>query len=386
MQHLYAMAERDRANLSVTARAEASSLHGILLAIIAAAVASFAALLLWLGAPILEMGIVLVLDVLILLPLRLPARLRPNTVALFGSGAFIADCRAQAAIAGQRVAIAMSQDTDIAQGLPGFLDAARASRSATILIALPANATSLLAVLPRMVEGHSAMVLCAVPAAEADAGSAFLGQSTALVAPRGLTLGQHLAKRSLDLFIAVPALALLSPLLLAIAIAIRIDSPGRALFRQTRIGRNGRPFTMFKFRSMVDGQEGDGAATLRHDPRVTRLGRWLRSTSLDELPQLINVTTGSMSIVGPRPHIATHRVENGVFAEMVPEYAVRHRVTPGITGLAQISGMRGGIETLERAQRNVALDLTYIRHWSLWLDIKIVLRTLGGGMVGRDVF
>jgi putative colanic acid biosynthesis UDP-glucose lipid carrier transferase len=271
-------------------------------------------------------------------------------------------------------------------GLSTCLDEAWGKRPATILIELPPDAQALHQRLPRMLEQHPALVLCA--GGDQDAGHAvpYLGQNFTLVAPRALSMSQHLAKRTLDLLIAVPAMALLSPLLLAIAIAVRMDSPGGALFRQSRIGRNGRPFKMYKFRSMVAGHEGDGSATQRHDPRVTRLGRWLRSTSLDELPQLINVTLGSMSIVGPRPHIATHRVEDGVFAEMVPEYAIRHRMTPGITGLAQISGMRGGIETLERARRNVALDLTYIRHWSLWLDVKIILRTLSGGMVGRDVF
>jgi putative colanic acid biosynthesis UDP-glucose lipid carrier transferase len=380
------MAERERSKLVVHDAAQAGSLHGLLLAIICAVAVGFSLLLIWLGAPLLEMAFVLVLDVLILLPLRLPARLEANTAAVFGNAEFIATCRARATPEGQHLTLAASPGDAVADDLRHFLAEAGTRRCATVIIQLSPEDGALAARLPRLVEGLSALVLLAVPAEEADPGPHYLGLNAAMVAPRALTLPEHLAKRTLDLLIAVPAMALLSPLLLAIAIAIRIDSPGGALFRQTRIGRNGRPFTMYKFRSMLPGDDGDGSATQRHDPRVTRLGHWLRSTSLDELPQLINVTLGSMSIVGPRPHIATHRVEDGIFTEMVPEYAIRHRVTPGITGLAQISGMRGGIQTLERARRNVSLDLSYIRHWSLGFDIRIILRTLSGGMVGRDVF
>ncbi|MXQ13571.1 exopolysaccharide biosynthesis polyprenyl glycosylphosphotransferase [Microvirga makkahensis] len=189
---------------------------------------------------------------------------------------------------------------------------------------------------------------------------------------------EELYRRAFDLVIATVALILVLPALIAIAVAIRVDSPGPILFRQTRGGINGRPFRMYKFRTMtVTEENGEITQAIRGDPRVTRVGRHLRQTSLDELPQLINVIRGEMSLVGPRPHALQHDIE---FSKLVDGYALRSRVKPGITGWAQIHGLRGGVSTIEAIQRRVDLDNEYVAHRNLRLDILILIRT------GREVF
>jgi undecaprenyl-phosphate galactose phosphotransferase/putative colanic acid biosynthesis UDP-glucose lipid carrier transferase len=185
---------------------------------------------------------------------------------------------------------------------------------------------------------------------------------------------EELRRRAFDLVIAVVALVLAMPVLLAIAVAIRIDSLGPILFRQTRGGIDGRPFRMYKFRTMTV-TENDLAITqaTRGDPRVTRVGRRLRQTSLDELPQLLNVIRGEMSLVGPRPHALQHDIE---FGKIVDGYALRSRVKPGITGWAQIHGLRGETSTIEAIQRRVDFDNEYIAHRNLRLDVFILVRTV----------
>jgi exopolysaccharide biosynthesis polyprenyl glycosylphosphotransferase len=177
-------------------------------------------------------------------------------------------------------------------------------------------------------------------------------------------------KRALDLVLTVPALILLSPLLLAIAAAVRLESPGPALYRQERVGLRGRRFAILKFRSMRQDAERDtGPVWARAgDPRRTRLGRFLRRTSLDELPQLLNVLAGEMSLVGPRPE-RPFFVKR--FARTVPRYEDRHAVRPGVTGWAQINGLRGNTPVEERTK----YDLAYIEKWSPWLDLRILFRT-----------
>lgn len=188
--------------------------------------------------------------------------------------------------------------------------------------------------------------------------------------------GHAVVKWLEDKLIATLAFGLLSPLLLLIAIAIRIDSPGPLLFRCKRFGLNGSTIEVLKFRTMYVGSTGrPDRQTSRSDPRVTRLGRLLRRMSLDELPQLINVLRGELSIVGPRPHPIDMRIGDQLYHEAVPHYAARHRVKPGITGLAQVSGHRGQIPNLSMAEQRVALDLEYIETWSLWLDLRILVST-----------
>lgn len=185
-------------------------------------------------------------------------------------------------------------------------------------------------------------------------------------------------KRVEDVVIATMGLIVASPLLLLIAAAIKLDSPGPIFFCQKRTGFNGRTFRLWKFRSMFIDQTDRGAArqTSRNDPRVTRVGRIIRHLSLDELPQLINVIEGSMSVVGPRPHALETRTDGRNLEELVGYYAVRHRVKPGLTGLAQVAGYRGELDTLEKLQRRVDYDIEYINNWTLWLDMKIIVRTL----------
>ncbi len=187
----------------------------------------------------------------------------------------------------------------------------------------------------------------------------------------------RLAKGLEDRVISALALIVLSPVMLAAAIAIRLESPGPILFRQQRFGFNNRPISVLKFRSMyVNLGDPTGAQrTVRHDPRITRVGRILRRTSIDELPQLINVLRGEMSLVGPRAHPLLMTVGGHLYHEAVAGYAARHRVKPGITGLAQINGCRGEIATIEQAQARIRYDLEYVSRWSLWLDLKIMLLT-----------
>lgn len=199
------------------------------------------------------------------------------------------------------------------------------------------------------------------------------------------TLG--LLKMAEDYVIATIGIILASPVMAIAALAIALEDGRPIMFRQERMGFNGRPFKIYKFRTMQIDPTDDGShGTEKGDPRITRVGRFLRSTSIDEIPQLLNVLRGEMSIVGPRPHVPRMVVGSAIYTEAVRRYAARHRIKPGITGWAQINGMRGGIHTLIKAERGVALDLHYMRHWSLWLDFKIMLRTLLIGMAGRDVF
>ena len=181
-------------------------------------------------------------------------------------------------------------------------------------------------------------------------------------------------KRSVDVVGALCGLVVLSPLLLVVALAVRLDSPGPVLFRQTRHGFNGRPFLIYKFRTMRVLENG---AVIRqataNDPRVTRVGRVLRRLSLDELPQLLNVISGDMSLVGPRPHASAHDKQ---FTEALEKYAFRHHVKAGLTGWAQIQGARGETDTIDKMKLRVDLDIWYINHWSLWLDFYIMLQTV----------
>ncbi|MBX2805692.1 MAG: undecaprenyl-phosphate glucose phosphotransferase [Hyphomicrobiales bacterium] len=184
----------------------------------------------------------------------------------------------------------------------------------------------------------------------------------------------HIAKRCLDYVLAGAGLIALAPLLAIIAIAIKIDSPGPVFFRQRRYGQNNRIFRIFKFRTMTVAEDGPVVVqATRNDNRVTRIGRFLRSSSLDEIPQLINVLLGDMSIVGPRPHAIAHDED---FDARLDLFSRRRRVRPGITGWAQVNGYRGETNTLKCIQDRMQHDLYYIDNWSIWLDLEIVARTV----------
>lgn len=191
-----------------------------------------------------------------------------------------------------------------------------------------------------------------------------------------LTLRERALKRALDLVGASLALLVFAPVMLVTAILIKLSSKGPVFFRQTRNGFNGRAFRIFKFRTMRVLEDGPTIVQAqKNDPRVTPIGKWLRKTSIDELPQLLNVLKGDMSLVGPRPHAAAHNTE---YEQIIGNYAFRHHVKPGITGWAQVNGYRGETRTLELMQKRVEHDLWYINNWSVGLDIKIITRTAFG--------
>ena len=193
------------------------------------------------------------------------------------------------------------------------------------------------------------------------------------------------AKRGMDMLLSALALVGLAPLFAAVAMFIRLESPGPVLFRQKRFGLGGRAIEVLKFRSMyMHACDPKGEKrTLAWDPRVTRMGRVLRRLSIDELPQLLNVLRGDMSLVGPRPHPLHMRVGEEYYFDVVTQYRVRHIVRPGITGWAQVNGSRGEVDTIAKARRRVELDLWYLENWSVELDLRIILRTICGGFATK---
>ncbi|HTQ72220.1 MAG TPA: exopolysaccharide biosynthesis polyprenyl glycosylphosphotransferase [Acidocella sp.] len=196
------------------------------------------------------------------------------------------------------------------------------------------------------------------------------------VATDDLITSRHAVKRGFDILVASLLLHLCTPLLVLLALLVRLSGPGPVVFRQNRIGAQGRPFTVLKFRTMRHEPGSAFAQAKPEDARVTRIGRFLRRTSLDELLQLINVICGEMSLVGPRPHAPETTVEGISFESALKLYRLRHRVKPGITGLAQVRGQRGETRHLPALERRLASDLEYIQTWSVGLDMLILLRTL----------
>lgn len=191
-------------------------------------------------------------------------------------------------------------------------------------------------------------------------------------------------KRGSDILLGSVILTMIAPLMLLIALAIKLTSPGNVIFKQRRYGMNGDKIVVWKFRSMTVSEDSDKVVQAKKgDMRITKLGAFLRRTSLDELPQFINVLQGRMSIVGPRPHAVAH---NEYYRKQIKGYMLRHKVKPGITGWAQINGFRGETETLDKMEGRIKYDLEYIRHWSLWLDIKIILLTVVKGFVGKNAY
>jgi exopolysaccharide biosynthesis polyprenyl glycosylphosphotransferase len=195
---------------------------------------------------------------------------------------------------------------------------------------------------------------------------------------------ERLEKRAVDLLLAGAGLVLLTPLLVAVAILIKLDSPGPVFFMQRRYGFNQKPFRIIKFRTMRTLDDGAVVPQARrNDPRVTRIGAWLRRWNIDEIPQLFNVLMGDMSLVGPRPHALSH---NRDYEQRISFYARRHNVKPGITGWAQIHGLRGETDTDEKMKRRVEYDLFYIDNWSPGLDVQILFRTVFSARSYRNAY
>ncbi len=191
-------------------------------------------------------------------------------------------------------------------------------------------------------------------------------------------------KRISDVVLSFLILLLIAPLMLLIAIGVKLSSRGPVLFKQGRYGLDGKEIVVYKFRSMTVMEDGEQVnQATRNDPRITRFGSFLRKTSLDELPQFINVLQGRMSIVGPRPHAVSH---NEIYRSLIKGYMIRHKVKPGITGWAQVNGFRGETETIEKMQARIDYDLDYLRNWSLFLDLSIIFKTICVVIKGKNAY
>ena len=272
-------------------------------------------------------------------------------------------------------------------GLHALLADARSRRIDAIIVVMdPRDASDVeavveaLAVLPVELRLHVVSRSLAPLLGTSDAD----GLRTFAVQGPPLTRAGRVVKALLDRVGAAVLLVALSPLLAAVALWVRLDSPGPVIFRQSRLGFNQRRFSVWKFRTMSVTEDGDAVVQARrNDARVTRSGHWLRRTSVDELPQLVNVLIGDMSLVGPRPHPVSM---DSHYETLLKRYAGRQKVKPGITGLAQINGLRGPTPDPETMRRRLEQDLRYIENWSLWLDIRILAATPFLGIVNRNAF
>ena len=279
----------------------------------------------------------------------------------------------------------------VTQGIDSLIEISRNTKIDVIIVALPLRAQERIAFMMQKLNAIPADILLMMEISWLKVKDVQLrnlqGYSFLQVARRPLIGTLAVLKRIEDYSVALIGIILMSPIMLLAALAIWLEDRGPVLFYQRRVGFNQREFNMLKFRSMALDPKDDGTrGTTENDPRITRVGRFIRKTSIDELPQLFNVLLGQMSVVGPRAHVPAMLVDERTYPETVIEYAARHRVKPGITGWAQINGMRGGIHNEAKARRGVELDLEYIERWTPWLDIQIMLRTLLGGMWGRSVF
>jgi len=279
-------------------------------------------------------------------------------------------------------------DLSIAGGLERLLVHARGAAFDQVILTLPAlerdriwKALESLAVLPLDVH------LCTEPFAlgvPVHGTRTLGGAQVRLLLRRPLSERSALSKSCLDYFVATLALAALAPLWAMVALVIKLESRGPVFFRQRRIGKNLKVFQVYKFRTMSVMEDGGVVKQAeRNDRRVTRVARLLRRTSMDELPQLINVLKGEMSIVGPRPHAVVHDEE---FMRRLDHYSRRHRVKPGITGWAQVNGLRGETRTIEQLTNRMEHDLYYVDNWSIWFDLEIMLRTFVILLSGRNAY
>ena len=271
-----------------------------------------------------------------------------------------------------------------------YVDQQRRSESpiAEVWIRLPLSSEKLIKRISQRLHDSSADV-CLLP--DTFAMQVFSGTATNVaelpvinISNIRLPISAELFKRIFDRLFSLVALLILSPVMLVIAIAIKVDSRGPVLFKQLRYGMDGREIEVWKFRSMTVQENGsDVKQAIKGDLRVTRLGALLRKSSLDELPQFANVLQGRMSIVGPRPHAVTHNEE---YRGQIDGYMMRHKIKPGITGWAQVNGWRGETDTLDKMQSRIEYDLEYIQNWSAWLDIKIVVMTIFSIIAGQESY
>lgn len=308
-------------------------------------------------------------------------------IAMFGDPDFITAMKASVEIADPSPAIegiylaptnARSEDLHSDGGLDELKNAIERRRYDTIIIGFPAERSeSIKAAVNDLASYSTELLLCTKLEREPliVRGARHIGTLRAdIVNLVPLSESNRVLKATLDYILAGVGLFLLSPLLILIAVAIKLDSPGPVFFRQRRYGQNNRIFRIYKFRTMFVTEDGQHIKQAeRNDPRVTRIGWFLRRTSLDELPQLINVLSGDMSIVGPRPHALAH---DQLFDQQLDLFSLRRRVRPGLTGWAQVHGFRGETKTTLDISKRVEHDLYYIDNWSIWLDVEIMIRTI----------
>ena len=279
-------------------------------------------------------------------------------------------------------------DLDVRGTVKDLFDLLRRERVDVILIALPWSAERrILDILQRLRNVPSSLVLAPEMGAQLRQVSLGAEQGLSLVEMKRQPLahGHRIIKESIERLLAFCMLFCGLPVLAAIALAIKLDSRGPVFFRQDRRGFGGNIIRVYKFRSLYHNQTDAHAArqTVKNDPRVTRVGAFLRKTSLDELPQLINVLTGEMSLIGPRPYALKMQVEDQLVGDILEEYLLRHHVKPGITGWAQVNGANGPVHTMNDMIKRTELDVYYIRNWSLGLDLKILLQTVRVVLGGR---
>ena len=280
----------------------------------------------------------------------------------------------------------IAPDPNQPAGLDRF--AALVREADRVVIACPAEARAAWSMMLKGANVHGEVMVDDIAPIGAFGMSMLADHTTLVVANGPLTLTDRFVKRAFDLILCVPALIILAPVLLLTALAIKLDSRGPVFFRQRRVGRGNAFFEIVKFRSMdVAGTDIDGTISTRGrgDRRITRVGRLIRSTSIDELPQLFNVLTGSMSLVGPRPHALGSMAGSQLFWEVDDRYWHRHACKPGLTGLAQVRGFRGATHRREDLVNRLQADLEYLNGWTIWRDISIVIST-GRVLIHRNAF
>ena len=275
--------------------------------------------------------------------------------------------------------------------IAGLCSLAGAERLDLIVIALPLSRAIDILRSVQQVQWLTAEVVVLLDGAnqapQGTSRSVIAGQPVLELVRQPMAPGAIVAKAVIDYVLALIALILVSPILLVAMLAIRLEGPGPILFRQPRIGRSGKIFQILKLRTLRSDPTDKGTrGVLSRDSRITRVGRILRPTCIDELPQLINVLKGDMSMVGPRPHVA-HMLVSGVpIEEVAPGYGARHRMKPGITGWAQVNGLSGTMSDTAFAREVTAHDLAYLSEWSIWLDLRILARTAVVSLFGRKAF
>jgi Undecaprenyl-phosphate glucose phosphotransferase len=277
-------------------------------------------------------------------------------------------------------------------GVPTLLADIRAGRIDQVIIAMPYSTEEAL----QGVVAQLSMLPVLIRLAPDLSGFTMAGQSMVMLGDlplmtlfeRPINGMDQVVKRAEDLFLGVLILIVATPFLALVALAVKLDSPGPIFFRQEREGFNHQRFRIWKFRSMrVDKLEYDQIRQAQvGDPRVTRVGRIIRATSIDEIPQLFNVVIGDMSLVGPRPHAPSTRVAGVLFSEATQKYAARHRVKPGMTGWAQVNGWRGETDTDDKLLKRVEFDLFYIDHWSVGFDLYIMTRTIAAVLFPKSAY